>query len=224
MCFSETASFGAATVLAGIGGFAMSRAETPVQKTVALMPLLFAAQQATEGMLWLSLSQPRFVAWAEAAKYSFLVFAEMLWPVYMPLIAVMAKGRGRRRKFQVPFLMLGLVLALQLAYGLAAWPVHAAIREGHMHYDLRYPPVNTVYYGGLYCVATILPLLISRYGLFRLLGVGLIVSYAASRAFYNYYIISIWCYCAAFLSIIAVVIVHRLRPAKPEPLLLSTQP
>jgi hypothetical protein len=195
----------------------MSRAETRLQKTVALMPLLFAAQQAAEGLLWMSLTRQPPAPWTGVAKYTFLVFAEMLWPVYMPLIAVMAGKPGPRRMLQSGLLALGVVLALQLTYGLVGWPVFASIHAGHMHYELRYPPVNAVYYGGLYLVATVLPLLLSHHRLFRLLGFGLAVSYAASRIFYNHDIISIWCYFSAFLSFIAVAIVLQLRRgAAPE--------
>lgn len=218
MCFSQSASFGAAGVLAGIGVAAMSRARDPVQKTVALMPLLFAAQQATEGVLWLALSHQKAAAWAAPAKYSFLVFAEMLWPIYMPLIALMAGSSGRVRKLQAALWAFGILLAAQLAYGMIGWPVYASIRDGHIFYDLRYPPVNTVYYGGLYFLATVVPLMLSPVRMVKLLGLGLIVSYAASRSFYNHYVISIWCYFSAFLSVLSLFLIQRLgqRTAGPE--------
>jgi hypothetical protein len=175
------------------------------------MPLLFAAQQAAEGVLWLSLTNQHYVFLKGKATYFFLFFAEMLWPVYMPLIATLAEGAGRRRKLLGLSVALGLLMTLQLAYGMRVWPTEASLRDGHILYNVQYPPANTLYYGLLYFIATTLPLLLSRHRSFRLLGVGLIISYSASRIFYNHYIISIWCYFAAFLSIIAVAIIYRLR-------------
>ena len=55
MCFSATASFGASAVLGAIGIIAVAKAKTKPQRLFATIPLIFAVQQLTEGLLWLSL-------------------------------------------------------------------------------------------------------------------------------------------------------------------------
>src|SRR5262249_3687551 len=59
MCFSAAASFSAAGLLglAGIGTLAQVRKR--IELPLAVTPLLFAAQQAIEGVLWLTVNQGR---------------------------------------------------------------------------------------------------------------------------------------------------------------------
>jgi hypothetical protein len=63
MCFSATASFGAAVVLGTIGIVAMSKAGTKPQRLLAAIPLIFAVQQVTEGLIWLSVDHPALAPW-----------------------------------------------------------------------------------------------------------------------------------------------------------------
>lgn len=53
MCFSATASFSVAAITAMIGIAAVKHVKRPRDLMVAGVPVLFAAQQAVEGFLWL---------------------------------------------------------------------------------------------------------------------------------------------------------------------------
>ena len=66
MCFSATASFSAATVIGGIGAVTIWKTARPGYVRVlpfAAIPLLFAAQQVTEGFLWLEIVKPVAGTW-----------------------------------------------------------------------------------------------------------------------------------------------------------------
>ena len=54
MCFSATASFSAGTVLLGLGTLALKSADRPRELMFAAIPLLFAIQQLTKGVIWLT--------------------------------------------------------------------------------------------------------------------------------------------------------------------------
>ena len=51
MCFSATASFLAAGATFAVGAAALSRIGSPKEIPMASMPMIFAAQQAIEGVL-----------------------------------------------------------------------------------------------------------------------------------------------------------------------------
>ncbi len=57
MCFSATGSFGVAAVIAGIGAVAIHQEKPPSHKLLALVPLLFAAQQVAEGVVWMTINR-----------------------------------------------------------------------------------------------------------------------------------------------------------------------
>lgn len=81
MCFSATASFVAAAGLAPVGivSLVMARRLEPERwRPLALMPILFAIQQALEGCVWLGLEAPavllgcgwcRWPIWALRMRY-----------------------------------------------------------------------------------------------------------------------------------------------------------
>ncbi len=52
MCFSATASFTASGILAAVGLLSIAKARTLPMRIFASTPLLFAIQQASEGVLW----------------------------------------------------------------------------------------------------------------------------------------------------------------------------
>ena len=54
MCFSATASLTAGTFLLGVGVMTTRMARTGGDRVYAAIPLLFAIQQLTEGVVWLS--------------------------------------------------------------------------------------------------------------------------------------------------------------------------
>jgi hypothetical protein len=85
MCFSATASFGAGIVLSAIGVASLKKVIHPSQTLFAAIPILFAVQQLCEGFLWLALTHPGYSFLQDFTTYLFLSFAQVLWPLYVPL-------------------------------------------------------------------------------------------------------------------------------------------
>ena len=85
MCFSAPASFVTAGLTGAIGIIALTRASEPRQLPFAATPLFFAVQQGIEGLLWLNLPLAPDGHLSTALAFSYLVFAEAFWPVFVPI-------------------------------------------------------------------------------------------------------------------------------------------
>ena len=92
MCFSASASFGAAIVLSAISVSTIKKTQQPSQLYFAIIPLIFCLQQISEGFLWLSLTNPSYASLQQPMTYIFLFFAQILWPDRCVLIFLAFKN------------------------------------------------------------------------------------------------------------------------------------
>jgi heme/copper-type cytochrome/quinol oxidase subunit 4 len=105
MCFSAPASFIASGGLTLLGGASLVVAKKE-DKILALIPLLFGAQQFFEGIQWLYLNTGSS---STLATYIFLVFAYIIWPIYVPACVLILDKE--KRKIMRSFLFLGITVA-----------------------------------------------------------------------------------------------------------------
>jgi len=103
MCFSAEASFAVAGVLTVVGWYTNKCVKTKQQKPFALIPWLFAIQQAAEGFVWLSAKGHIALCWGLYASYIFLLFALAIWPVWIPF-SLLALERGHSKRTRLSFL------------------------------------------------------------------------------------------------------------------------
>jgi hypothetical protein len=57
MCFSGRASFVVGDVLTGVGGGSIAQNSSTPYRMLAAVPLVFAAQQASKGFVWLTIGR-----------------------------------------------------------------------------------------------------------------------------------------------------------------------
>jgi hypothetical protein len=215
MCFSATASFGASAIILGIGIVALTKSTTIPQKIFSSIPLIFAVQQFAEGILWLSLAHSSAAYWAKTATYTFLVLAEVVWPIMVPLSIMLLENRSFNRKILRVLTGLGVLVSAYLLYSLLSYKVQASISCSHILYDVSYPPSAMRADAFYFAVAVVAPI-ISSVKRVRLLGLVICLSYIVTKIFYEDYLISIWCYFATAISIIVLSIVIQLnKPPKP---------
>jgi len=209
MCFSATASFVAAGVTGAIGIAAMTRVSRPRELPLAVTPILFALQQAIEGLLWLHL--PTAPAGAAAARltFLFLLFAESFWPVYAPVAALLLEPPGLRRRLMVPCLAAGIGVVAYLSWWMLAGAHHARILGGHIVYDTGFEPSAAV--GAAYLAATCLPLMLSSQRTVAVLGAIILAGCAVAYAFYWDTLVSVWCFFAAAASLVILGHFERAR-------------
>jgi hypothetical protein len=199
MCFSATASFAVAASTGAMGAWSVGRVSERRELPVALIPLIFAAQQSIEGAVWLSVDQDTQSAWIELLANSFVFLALVVWPVWAPFSAGLVEGDRRRR------LAIGAIfaLALPLAYvGLRSiWtqPYEVCVLENRLSYD------NGLYYSifelSLYVLCTSGPFLVSSSKALRSFGVILVAGLIVSTSLYLWAFVSVWCFFAAAASL-----------------------
>ena len=213
MCFSANASFGAGIILTAIGVASVRKVQRPSAFMFASIPLFFALQQLSEGILWLSLTGERFSFMERISTYTFLFFAQVVWPVWVPLSIVMIEKKEQRKKIGKALVVIGTVISIYLAYCLFSYPVKANILGHHVAYKQAYP-IEPMRYGGfLYFIAIIVPPFFSTIKKMWTLGAAILISYILTAVYYQYYIVSVWCFFASIISVTVFILMKNLKSA-----------
>lgn len=217
MCFSATASFGAAIVLSGIGVAAIKKVQKPSQIIFASIPLVFAVQQLSEGILWVSLPNPENILLQQSMTVVFLIFAQVVWPLCVPVSILLLE---KNHKYRIVLKILagaGLIVSVFLAYCLVFYHVQAEIVGAHISYRQDYPVSLKTYGAVLYIMATIAPLFLSTIKRMWMLGVTVLISYIITAVFYEHYILSVWCFFSSVISITVYAIMLEIQNMKKRP-------
>jgi heme/copper-type cytochrome/quinol oxidase subunit 4 len=230
MCFSATASFGASAVLGTVGILSVAKAKTNPQRTFATIPLLFAVQQFTEGLLWLSLKNDDMASWQSSLTYIFLVFAMAVWPFWIPFSIWVLEKDAKRKKLIKIFVWIGAAVAIGVCFILFSYPVQVVTPfcfncpgspspspRDHLHYEFAIPSMvknMIVAFSVLYIAATIVTPFFSSIKKMKWLGVVFLASYLFAILFYRGFVISVWCFFAALLSFVVLWIIIDLRRKK----------
>lgn len=207
MCFSAQASFTASAILALSSIFAFKQIANKKQVLLAAIPLLFAFQQATEGLLWLSF---RFnnSALQTLTTYVFLFFASMLWPIWAPLtLFILEKNSVRKRLIGITVLI-GIATALFVGFHIFYYGAAAHTMMHHITYDFYIPSLLNIPSLVAYLMATALPFFISSIPYFWIGGILIPLAYLLSYIFYIESIGSIWCFSVALLSGLICIMLH----------------
>lgn len=204
MCFSATASFVTAGMTAVVGMVTLSRVNEAREAPLAATPLFFAFQQIVEGLLWINLplapDGSPVGSTVTGLIIVYLVFAEVFWPLFMPLAVVLIEPNERRRGFMFLCLAIGTVVAGYLLWWIVARPNGAVLHDGHVVYLTSYTP--SVVLGLAYLAATSLPLVLSSHRTVVALGAVILVGSAVAFAFYWEAFVSVWCFFAASASLV----------------------
>ena len=146
--------------------------------TIASFPLLFAAQQLTEGFLWLDLASVGPRTHRTILIHACQGYAEVFSPVFAPLAAFLIEPERRRWRLILLCLAVGMSLSVYLLATMVAHPYYASIGSGHIVYenDFQHPAGIEV----PYIVATTISLLLSSHKVVQLLAVVIFVGFAAA--------------------------------------------
>jgi len=203
MCFSATASFSAGAILVGLGTLTLKSVGNPRELPFAAIPLLFAVQQLSEGVIWLTFRHEAPLLNAVMTHvYSF--FSHVLWPVYVPVAVLLMEPSGRRRQALLAFVVAGVAVGVYLLYVMVAYPVVS--RPTGQHIEYVSPHFFAAVTMTLYLVSITFSLFLSTHRTVKAFGVLALLSFAAAYFYYATWFISVWCFFAALLS--AVVYLH----------------
>jgi hypothetical protein len=175
----------------------------------ALLPALFAAHQFLEVAVWAGLDGDVPAGLAHFAMRAYLFIAWPLLPIYVPLAVLLVNPNRAARLRAAPFVVLGAIVSVYLAYVVLANPVEVIRHEHGLEYDttVQHPLLWAV----LYIIAVIAPELLSgqlsiiAFGVLNLVGLSLVA------VFYSQEFASLWCFFAAGASVLIVIHMIQLR-------------
>ncbi len=201
MCFSANASFGAGIVLSALGVASLRKAKKPEQKLFAAIPLVFAAQQVTEGVLWLTYMHPELGFLQQGAVRIFLFFAQIVWPVWVPYAIGRMETNRKRKPFLQATLAAGVLVALGMVYCFIQYPVSAYVDGSHIVYVQNFSPWILRIGAVLYMISTVSPAFLSSMPRMWMVGSAILVSYVLTVLIYHDAVVSVWCFFASVISL-----------------------
>ncbi len=215
MCFSAAASFSLSAVLAGIGAGAISRDESRSWRELTVIPLLFAAQQAVEGVVWLTIGRPDVVLLHRVSVNAFLGFALVVWPLWIPYSFRRAERQLERRRFLSGILGIGVAVSIGAIVLLEQWQPQALIVGHSISYrSAAITAARQLIVLALYVVPTIGPFFLSTIPGARTIGVTLVVALMSTVLIQREALTSVWCFFAALISAMVFVTVGQLQTAR----------
>jgi hypothetical protein len=206
MCFSATASFAVGAGLLGPGYVAIKRTQSAGMLAFASTPIVFTFHQIAEGFLWLSLKNPHFTSWYEPALYSYSFISQPIWPIWAPLTMWLMETDKRRKKILFYFLLLGGASSLYMFYCLVTYHISAVAEHGHIRYFRDFPYLNIMRPINFVTIAITPFLSTLRYT--KLVAAAMLGSLIATYFFFTNYLISVWCFFAAILSLLIILVIN----------------
>lgn len=205
MCFSAGASFSAAAFLSIIGLLSLRKAPKNYH-LFAAVPLLFAMQQASEGVLWrLSLTESSD-ALRQGMIYTFLFFAFVVWPSWIPTSFYWFETNSKRSLTLAVLSCFGLIVSGFLLVSLYMHGASANAIGCHIVYSVPNLVPGLKTFGLLiYATPTILPFFISS--LPGASFVGLLIALSCLLAWLIWYaaFTSVWCFFASIISLFVLI-------------------
>ena len=200
MCFSAEASFAGGIIISAIGIATVTKIHKSSQLVFASIPLFFGVQQFTEGVLWLTISNPDYLIIQKVSTYLFLIMAEVLWPMMIPLSVLLMEENQKKKRILQVLLILGASISVYYATFLVIYNINPEIMGYHIHYHTTAPQTFAVLTFTIYLAVTIAPLFISSIKKTHLLGILMFLSCAVTVVFFRQYLTSVWCFFAALMS------------------------
>jgi hypothetical protein len=212
MCFSATASFVAAGVTGLVGAACVARVSKPADLPLAGIPLFFAAQQAVEGALWLTLPVAPEGAVSSFLTLIFLLFAKVFWPFYAPLAVLLVETEAARRRVLAICCFAGGGVSLFFLGSIMSNLHDAHILGGHIVYSSQ--PRLPRGIGLAYLVTTGIAPMFSCHRGVQLLGLIVTAGSVITYIVYWEAFVSVWCFFAAASSVVILTHFTRARQAQ----------
>jgi hypothetical protein len=200
MCFSPEASFAGAIIISGIGVITIKKIHKPSQILFGSIPLFFGFQQFAEGVVWLTLPLTNYLIIQKISVYIFLITAQVIWPVLIPLSVLLMEKSIRKKKILKVLLLVGMALSIYYAICLCFFTVSPRIEGFHIKYYNGFPDSLAMIATVIYLIATIPSLFVSSVKRTHLLGFLMTFSCIVTVIFFRQYLTSVWCFFAAAIS------------------------
>ncbi|MEP6645599.1 MAG: DUF6629 family protein [Saprospiraceae bacterium] len=214
MCFSTTASIGAGAALGIIGVISVKKAQDPSQYFLAGLPLLFSLQQFTEGAVWMSLTSASWESYRNIATIGFLIIAQALWPLCLPIAILRFEKDEKRKKIIRFFLGAGIIAACYFLFCMFTFGINASIINDHIFYTVDYPKSLIPFAAAFYLIATIGPPLFARNRKVQAMGALILISYVITRVYFQPTLVSVWCFFGTAIGILIYAVLSEKQTSK----------
>lgn len=177
---------------------------------IAVIPALFALQQAFEGAVWLTKGNATLIAFG--FMYKFLFFAFCIWPIWIPFSLFCIETNHQRRSLIAFSWIIGFAIALLLLLSLLYYGSNVSYYGCGLVYDIH-PAVQGNWNWGIlwYMVPTIAPFFISSQPGTTLVGIVFALSALVAWLVWQHAFISVWCFFAACIGSLLVVYLPHWR-------------
>jgi hypothetical protein len=206
VCFSVESDLAVGLALLPVGALSLREVRTVRELPFASLPLVFAAHQLVEALVWAGAEGRVPAGVQEVATMAYLVIALPVLPLLMPLAVLLLEPRAARRRV-AGFVALGAVVSAYFAVVLLTSPVSVTVHPHALEYDTGV--TNGWLWTALYVVAVIGAPVRSGYQSVVVFGVVNLVGLVLVALVYVQGFISLWCLQAAAASLL--VLVHLVR-------------
>ena len=213
MCFSATANFVGSGVLGAVGVVTLTRVKHRRELLFAVLPLLFAVHQFIEGFVWLGLDGILSPAVAHDMGAAFMLYAQGLLPLLLPLGVLLFEPNANSRTRMLPFLVLGGATSLYILWALTAFPLQLYVRGNSIVYVNQ--ATNNTAVAVLYVIATCGSLFFSKIRMMVIFGAADLTILLLVLALKRYAFTSLWCAYAAVASVIILAYFWKSHPERP---------
>ena len=206
MCFSAEVSFGAAAVISTVGIIAFKKATPSTFRYIAMIPILFGVHQFLEGLVWVFIESDA-TTYLNISKHSYLFFAWVIWPFYIPYANWKVEKQVLRKKILFGFMLIGLLLGIILLAAIFLLNIEASVVNQSILYKVPYQSSYLWIIHSLYFAAVVLPNIVSSTAKMWVLGALNIVLFTMGKILLDGNVISVWCFFAAITSLFILYII-----------------
>lgn len=153
----------------------------------------------------------------QAVTYVFLVFALVVWPLWIPFSILLLEKVIVKRRILLLLLGTGILVSVYFAFRLITQSIHAGIVEYHISYYTG-PRTRALDIAGIfYFITTFISPLVSSVKKMRYFAASIALTYLITGLFYQHFMISVWCFFEAVTSAAVFFIILDLHKSLPAP-------
>lgn len=183
-----------------VGVLTLRKVSAAKEVAFALLPLLFAFHQFTQGFVWLGVNHLINMDALHMAETIFVFYAQGFLQFLIPLAIWLLEPAGIRKNIVGILMIVGGLLAGYTLWGLSVYPTSVSVYHNALVYSN--PTTHHLWVAFIYVLTTCGSLILSSsvsiqlYGLLNLIGITVV------RIFKPYAFTSVWCIYAAVLSVV----------------------
>lgn len=218
MCFSAPVSFAASALLlpAGFYGLRLAAQHNPRYLPLAAIPIAFGLQQAWEGLVWLGMEAHSSIE-VRLGAFGFLAFAYWFWLFWAPWSVAFSETNPILQRIGWSLGAIGCVYGALLYLPLVFQPDWLAIQIFHhsIEYNTRLifdPWVSQEVDRLVYALIILTPFALASNPALKGFGAMIALSAIASHWLLHQVFVSVWCFFAAILSLLIVLICQFSSP------------